>query len=99
MKKSKTKKKIITKKKKRELDLSGDDPLDQDFSDVDFQGRWVNFSDLFEMEPKNKMVTFRMPESMLENLKSVAKKEKTDYQKLIREAVADLLLKKTKKAA
>lgn len=97
------KKKKITKvkptKKMRELDLSGEDPVDQDFSNVDFQGRWVKFSDLFEFEPKNKTITLRVPESMLDNLKSIALKENTDYQKLIREALSELIMKRLKKVA
>lgn len=96
-KKSTSKAKPI--KKLRELDLSGDDPLDQDFSNVDFQGRWVKFSDLFEFEPKNKTITLRVPESMLENLKSIAHKENTDYQKLIREALSELIMKRLKNVA
>ena len=97
MKKAKNKK-VVTKKKLRPLDLSGDDPLDQDFSDVDF-GKWMKFSDFFEYQPKNKTITMRVPESMLENLKNIADKEKTDYQKLIREALSDLIMKRLKKAA
>ncbi len=99
MKKSKVKKKSSKIKKLRELDLTGDDPLDQDFSDVDFGGKWVKFSDLFEYQPKNKTITMRVPESMLENLKDIAKKEKTDYQKLIREALSELIVKRLKNAA
>ena len=98
MKKSKVKKKITIKKKLRPLDLSGDDPLDQDFSEVDF-GKWIKFSDLFEFQPKNKTITLRVPESMLENLKMIADKENTDYQKLIREALSELIIKRLKKAA
>ena len=92
----------MVKKKLRPLDLSGDDPLDQDFSDVDFSnGEWIQLrlSDLFEFQPKNKTITFRMPESMLNNLKSIAEKENTDYQKLIREALSDLIMKRLKRAA
>ena len=102
MKKSKTKKKttkkVVTKNKLRPLDLSGDDPVVQDFSDVDFGGRWIKFSDLFEYQPKNKTITLRVPETMLENLKTIAEQEKTDYQKLIREALAELISKRLKAA-
>ncbi len=95
---TKVTKKVVAKKKLRPLDLSGDDPLDQDFSDVDFGGKWMKFSDLFEFEPKNKTITLRVPESMLESLKTIANKEKTDYQKLIREALAELISKRLKAA-
>ncbi|MDD4973638.1 MAG: CopG family antitoxin [Bacteriovorax sp.] len=98
------KKKQIVKKKvlaKKKLDLSGDDPLEQDLTE--FMDRtkykWVRFSDLFEFQPKNKTITLRMPESMLECLKDIAEKENTDYQKLIRKALSEFLAKKTKKAA
>ena len=96
--KKKTTKKVVTKNKLRPLDLSGDDPVVQDFSDVDFGGRWIKFSDLFEYQPKNKTITLRVPETMLENLKTIAEQEKTDYQKLIREALAELISKRLKAA-
>jgi predicted DNA binding CopG/RHH family protein len=100
MKKSKVKKKSTTKKKLRPLDLSEDNSLELDFSDADFgPGQWIRMSDLFEFQPKNKTITLRMPESMLENLKIIAGKEKTDYQKLIREALSELIVKRLKKAA
>ena len=96
--KKKTTKKVVTKNKLRPLDLSGDDPVVQDFSDVDFGGRWIKFSDLFEYQPKNKTITLRVPEPMLENLKTIAEQAKTDYQKLIREALAELISKRLKAA-
>lgn len=97
MKKTTTKKKTtkVTKKVAAKKKLR---PLDQDFSDVDFGGKWMTFSDLFEFEPKNKTITLRVPESMLESLKTIANKEKTDYQKLIREALAELISKRLKAA-
>ena len=98
------KKKPILKKKipvKKKLDLSGDDPLEQNLTD--FMDRtkfkWVHFSDLFEFQPKNKTITLRVSQSMLECLKDIAEKENTDYQKLIRKALAEMISKKTKKAA
>lgn len=98
------KKKVTTKKKvsiKKNIDLSGDDPLSRDLTE--FMGRskykWVHFSELFELQPKNKTITLRMSESMLECLKDIAEKENTDYQKLIRKALSEMIAKKTKKAA
>ena len=98
------KKKIMIKKKaisKKKLDISGDEPLSQDLSE--FMDRkkykWVHFSDLFEFQPKNKTITLRVSESMLECLKEIAVKENTDYQKLIRRALSEMIAKKTKKAA
>lgn len=96
-------KKLISKKTttKKKLDLSGADPLDQDLSEFMDRAKykWVRYSDLFEFQPKNKTITLRMPEAMLDNLKKIALKEKTDYQKLIRKALSDLIAKKLKKAA
>jgi predicted DNA binding CopG/RHH family protein len=97
-------KKIVIKKKvttKKNLNLSGDDPLEQDLTMFMDQGKykWVRFNDLFEFQPKNKTITLRMPESMLECLKDIAIKENTDYQKLIRKALAELISKKLKKTA
>lgn len=98
------KKKVVLKKKsiaKKKLDLSSEDPLDQNLTDFmdRSSNKWVHFSDLFEFQPKNKTITLRMPESMLENLKIIAEKENIDYQKLIRKALSELISKKLKKAA
>jgi predicted DNA binding CopG/RHH family protein len=97
-------KKTIIKKRvtaKKKINLSGDDPLEQDLSEFMDQGKykWVRLSDLFEFQPKNKTITLRMPESMLECLKDIAEKENTDYQKLIRKALSELITRKMKKAA
>lgn len=97
------KKEIVKKKvtKKKKLELSGNDPLDQDLTEFlnRTKHKWVHFSDLFEFQPKNKTVTLRMPESMLDNLKIIATSENIDYQKLIRKALSELIAKKLKKAA
>jgi len=98
------KKKELNKKKikpKKELNLMGDDPLDRDLSEFMDQTKykWIRFSDFFEFQPKNKTITLRMPESMLNNLKKIAEKENMDYQKLIRKALSELIAKKLKKAA
>ena len=98
------KKKATNNKKvrsKKILDLRGDDPLDQDLTEFMDQTKynWVSYSDFFEFQPKNKTITLRMPEAMLDNLKSIALKEKIDYQKLIRKALSELIAKKLKKAA
>ncbi|MGZ3787687.1 MAG: CopG family antitoxin [Bacteriovorax sp.] len=98
------KKKVVAKKKvttKKKLNLSGDDPLEQDLTEFMDQTKykWVRFSDLFEFQPKNKTITLRVPESMLDNLKIIALRENIDYQKLIRKALSELIAKKLKKAA
>lgn len=92
------KKKVLPKKK---LNLSGKEPLNQDLSEFMDTSRyqWIPFSDLFEFQPKNKSITLRMPESMLDNLKIIAEKENIDYQKLIRKTLSELISKKMKKAA
>lgn len=99
------KKKLSVKKKvsspKKILDLSGDDPLDQDLSEFMDRSKykWVPFDEFFESQLKNKTITLRMPEAMLDNLKTIAKRENIDYQKLIRKALAELITKKLKKVA
>ena len=92
-------KKLKTKKLKKKLDLSGDDPINQDFSDFMEMGKWVRFDEFFEFQPKNKTITLRIPESMLESLKTIAEKENIDYQKLIRKALSELIMKRLKTAA
>jgi predicted DNA binding CopG/RHH family protein len=47
----------------------------------------------FEFSPKDKSVTLRMSSELLGAVQSAAKKRKTNYQKIIREAI-ELFLKK-----
>jgi predicted DNA binding CopG/RHH family protein len=76
------------KKSKKPLkvrkDLSGDDPLDGDMSEFLWKNRkkarWVRF----EFTPKDKSVTIRMSEALLNAIKKKAEEAGMDYQKFIR---------------
>ena len=79
--------------KKRKIESQ--DPLDRDMSFVfDDPTKWKQFSELFQFAPKNKTVTLRMSADLLSRYKKLAKEENTKYQKLIREALLEFLLKK-----
>lgn len=85
------KKKAQTKKRKREIH----DPLDRDMSFVfDDPTKWKQFSELLQFAPKDKTITLRMSADLLSRYKKLAKEENTKYQKLIREALLEFLLKK-----
>ena len=58
------------------------------------KGKWVRFSELFELQPKNKTITLRVSEDLLKELKKIAQREDTDYQKLIRHALIELVIRK-----
>jgi predicted DNA binding CopG/RHH family protein len=45
----------------------------------------------FEFAPKNKTITIRVSEALLEAIQKQAKKRKTSYQKFIREALERVL--------
>ncbi len=47
----------------------------------------------FELKPKNKSITIRMSEEMLESIKAKAEEEGLDYQKWIRSSIEDALKK------
>lgn len=85
------KQKAQAKKRKTE----SEDPLDRDMSFV-FKDptKWKEFSDLFQFAPKDKTITLRMSADLLNRYKQLAKQMDTKYQKLIREALLEYLLKK-----
>ncbi len=71
------------------------DPLERDMSFVfDDPTKWKQFSELFQFAPKDKTITLRMSTDLLNRYKKLAKEENTKYQKLIREALIEYLLKK-----
>jgi predicted DNA binding CopG/RHH family protein len=47
----------------------------------------------FEMKPKNKSITIRISEEMLDAIKEKAQDEGLDYQKWIRSSIEDTLNK------
>ena len=81
------------KGKKRKTESK--DPLDRDMSFVfNDPTKWKQFSELFQFAPKDKTVTLRMSADLLNRYKELADKMDTKYQKLIREALLEYLLKK-----
>lgn len=70
------------------------DPLDRDLSFIMEKGKWVRLSDLFQLQPKNKTITLRISEDLLNEIKKLAKRKDTNYQKLIRETLIDLVIRK-----
>jgi predicted DNA binding CopG/RHH family protein len=82
-------KKLKTKKIRNQAD-----PLSKDLSNLFEKGKWVRFNELFQLQPKNKTITLRVSEDLLKEIKKLAKREDTNYQKLIRDAMIDLVLRK-----
>ena len=64
---------------------SNDDPLNRDMSDLLKTGEWKAVR--FELEPKNKTITIRLSERLLQALKKRAHASGLDYQKFIRLAL------------
>ena len=69
------------------------DPLAGDLSSLMDKGKWVKMSELFELQPKNKTVTLRLSEELLNEVKKVASERDVNYQKLIREALIKFVSK------
>jgi predicted DNA binding CopG/RHH family protein len=68
-----------------------EDPLDQDLSDLIEFGKWQRVR--FELQPKNKTITLRISEELLEAVKKQAAKKGIDYQKYIRLTLEQLVSK------
>lgn len=67
------------------------DPLDQDLSTLLSHGEWQRVR--FELRPKNRTVTIRMSEELLDAVKERAKERGLDYQKFIRIALEHIVQK------
>lgn len=79
----------------RKRKAESQDPLDRDMSFVfEDPKKWKQFSELFQFAPKDKTITLRMSADLLNRYKELADKMDTKYQKLIREALLEYLLKK-----
>lgn len=64
-----------------------------DLSEYDFSG----FKPMrFELEPKSKSVTMRLPQSLFDALKARAEQENIPYQRLIRLAIEREIARKSK---
>ena len=71
------------------------DPLDRDMSFLlKEKGKWVRLNELFELQKKNKTITLRISEELLDEIKKIAQDEETNYQKLIRDVLIDYVSKK-----
>jgi predicted DNA binding CopG/RHH family protein len=79
-----------TTKKKVEVNLD-DDPLAGDMSYIFQQQGWERVK--FELRPKNKTITLRISEQLLDAVKKEADKNGIDYQKFIRLTLEKILLK------
>ena len=67
------------------------DPLNKDLSSLFSSGGWKKIK--FELKPKNKSITIRISEEMLEAIKEKANDEGLDYQKWIRSSIENALNK------
>ena len=65
-----------------------------DLADYDLSGGQVV---RFEMRPKDKAVSLRLPEKLLEAVRSEAKREGVPYQRFIRMAIESALHKAARK--
>jgi predicted DNA binding CopG/RHH family protein len=72
------------KTSKRALKKKSDtlDPLAGDLSDLLQNGNWTRVK--YELRPKNKTITLRVSEELLEAVKDKANENGLDYQKWIR---------------
>lgn len=68
-----------------------DDPLKKDLSHLFDKKGWKNVK--FELKPKDKSITLRLSEDMLNAIKARAEDEGLDYQKWIRSSLEDALNK------
>ncbi len=79
--------------KKRKTERAKD-PLNREMSFVfDNTAKWKSFSDLIQFVPKDKTITLRMSTDLINRYKKLAKKKDMKYQKLIREALIEYLIK------
>jgi predicted DNA binding CopG/RHH family protein len=65
------------------------DPLNKDLTSLFDKTGWKKIN--FELKPKNKTVTLRMSEDLLEAIKVKAEMEGLDYQKWIRNSIEESL--------
>lgn len=79
-----------SKKKTKEKD-----PLNQDMSYLlSEKGKWIRFNELFQLQKKNRTITLRVSDDLLNEVKKIAKEEDTNYQKLIRDIIIQYIAKK-----
>ena len=76
-------------KASKKISQKNDDPLAGDLSDLLANGDWKRVK--FELRPKNKTITIRLSEELLEAIKGKAEANGLDYQKWIRIALERLV--------
>ena len=76
-------------KASKKVSRKTDDPLAGDLSDLLENGDWKRVK--FELRPKNKTITIRLSEELLEAIKGKAEANGLDYQKWIRIALERLV--------
>lgn len=82
----------MAKSKKKNIEA---DPLDRDMSFLlKEKGKWVRLNELFQIQKKNKTITLRVSDDLLNEVKKIAKDEDVDYQKLIRNIIIEYVAKK-----
>lgn len=82
----------MAKSKKKNIEA---DPLDRDMSFLlKEKGKWVRLNELFQIQKKNKTITLRVSDDLLNEVKKIAKNEDMDYQKLIRNIIIEYVAKK-----
>ncbi|MFO0448104.1 MAG: CopG family antitoxin [Pseudomonadota bacterium] len=82
----------MAKSKKKNVEA---DPLDRDMSFLlKEKGKWVRLNELFQIQKKNKTITLRVSDDLLNEVKKIAKDEDVDYQKLIRNIIIEYVAKK-----
>lgn len=80
----------MKKKPKPLFDMSGDDPLDQDLSEVIAdKDRWEAAS--FNFVPRDRPVSLRLPKALVESYQRQGKELGIPYQSLMRQALVDSL--------
>lgn len=67
------------------------DPLAGDLSDLIGKAKWRKVR--FILAPKDRTVTLRMSKNMVDTAKKVAKKQGVKYHRLMRDAIANYLVK------
>ncbi len=77
-------KRNLIKQSSREID-----PLASDLTSLLRSSGWKKIK--FELMPKNKSITLRLSEELLEAIKLKAEEEGLDYQKWIRASIEDAL--------
>jgi predicted DNA binding CopG/RHH family protein len=70
-------------------DEDAENILEQDLSDYLNEDNFKSVS--FEFKPKNKTINLRVPEELLEKVKTVSQKEGIPYQRYIRRAIEQSL--------